>query len=113
MTHNSRHNLISKTPEHFYSYYLTNMYLRYQIFNIFWNVEAIYPPNTPEIFLPSLYRFYVSEHALMGKWKAYLKWEESNPSPIPPKSGSSCNICNGVAVHPIDYVIVISSSPGF
>jgi hypothetical protein len=41
------------------------------------HVGAIYPPNTPEIFLPSLPRFDASERALVGKWKAYRKWEES------------------------------------
>src|SRR5271154_4204919 len=93
MTHNSRHNLISKTPEQFYSYYLTNIYMSYQIFNIFWNVEAIYLPSTPEICLPLLHRFDVSEHALMGKWKAYLKWEESNPLEIEQKDQAILITC--------------------
>ena len=46
---------------------------------------AIYPPNSPEIFLPSLPKFDASERALVGKWKAYLKWEESNPLKIEEK----------------------------
>jgi cleavage stimulation factor subunit 3 len=49
------------------------------------HVGAIYPPNTPEIFLPSLPRFDASERALVGKWKAYLKWEEGNPLEIEEK----------------------------
>ena len=65
----------------------------YEIFNIFWNVEAIYPPSTPEICLPLLHRFYVSEHALMRKWKAYLKWEESNPLEIEQKDQAILITC--------------------
>jgi cleavage stimulation factor subunit 3 len=42
------------------------------------HVGAIYPPNSPEIFLPSLPKFDASERALVGKWKAYLKWDDSN-----------------------------------
>jgi cleavage stimulation factor subunit 3 len=49
------------------------------------HVGAIYPPNTPKIFLPSLPRSDTSERALVGKWKAYLKWEESNPLEIEEK----------------------------
>jgi cleavage stimulation factor subunit 3 len=49
------------------------------------HVGAIYPPDSPEIFLPSLPKFDASERALVGKWKAYLKWEESNPLEIEEK----------------------------
>ncbi|KDR71055.1 hypothetical protein GALMADRAFT_254221 [Galerina marginata CBS 339.88] len=43
------------------------------------HIASLYPPSSPEIYLPSLPRFDASERALVGKWKAYLKWEESNP----------------------------------
>ena len=52
------------------------------------HVGAIYPPNSPEIFLPSLPKFDASERALVGKWKAYLKWEEGNPLEIEEKDRS-------------------------
>jgi cleavage stimulation factor subunit 3 len=52
------------------------------------HVGAIYPPNSPEIFLPSLPKFDASARALVGKWKAYLKWEESNPLEIEEKDRS-------------------------
>ena len=51
------------------------------------HIGAIYPPNSPEIFLPSLPKFDASERALVGKWKAYLKWEEGNPLEIKEKTG--------------------------
>jgi len=35
--------------------------------------------NSSEMFLPSLPKFDAAERALVGKWKVYLKWEESNP----------------------------------
>jgi cleavage stimulation factor subunit 3 len=38
-----------------------------------------------EIFLPPLPTFNASERTLVGKWKAYLKWEESNPLEIEEK----------------------------
>ncbi|KAF9474614.1 Suf-domain-containing protein [Pholiota conissans] len=38
-----------------------------------------------EMYLPSMPRFDASERALVGKWKAYLKWEESNPLEIEEK----------------------------
>ena len=53
------------------------------------HVGAIYPPNSPEIFLPSLPKFDASERALVGKWKAYLKWEEGNPLEIEEKDRST------------------------
>ncbi|PPQ72015.1 hypothetical protein CVT26_007975 [Gymnopilus dilepis] len=43
------------------------------------HIGPLYPPNGPDLFLPSLPKFDASERALVGKWKAYLKWEESNP----------------------------------
>ena len=52
------------------------------------HVGAIYPPSSPDIFLPSLPKFDASERALVGKWKAYLKWEESNPLEIEEKDRS-------------------------
>ena len=52
-------------------------------------VGAFYPPNSPEIFLPSLPKFDASERALVGKWKAYLKWEEGNPLEIEEKDRST------------------------
>lgn len=38
-----------------------------------------------EIYLPPLPTFNASERTLVGKWKAYLKWEESNPLEIEEK----------------------------
>ena len=52
------------------------------------HVGAIYPPSSSEIFLPSLPKFDASERALVGKWKAYLKWEEGNPLEIEEKDRS-------------------------
>ncbi|GLB33223.1 putative suf-domain-containing protein [Lyophyllum shimeji] len=49
------------------------------------HVSALYPApppataNRPELILPSLPTFNAAERTLVGKWKAYLKWEESNP----------------------------------
>jgi cleavage stimulation factor subunit 3 len=53
------------------------------------HVGGIYPPDSPEIFLPSLPKFDASERALVGKWKAYLKWKESNPLEIEEKDRST------------------------
>ncbi|EEB89816.1 hypothetical protein MPER_12049, partial [Moniliophthora perniciosa FA553] len=43
----------------------------------------LYPSSVPsadrDIFLPTLPSFSQSERQLVGKWKAYLKWEEGNP----------------------------------
>lgn len=59
------------------------------------HLNALYPltppPSAgarPEIFLPSLPTFNASERTLIGKWKAYLKWEESNPLEIEEKDKS-------------------------
>ncbi|KAF8905733.1 hypothetical protein CPB84DRAFT_1844737 [Gymnopilus junonius] len=45
------------------------------------HTAPLFPSNAngPDMFLPSLPRFDASERALVGKWKAYLKWEEGNP----------------------------------
>jgi cleavage stimulation factor subunit 3 len=40
---------------------------------------ALYPSGGPELYLPALPTFNMEERALVGKWKAYLKWEEGNP----------------------------------
>jgi cleavage stimulation factor subunit 3 len=69
------------------------------MFNIFCNFGAIYLPNTPEIFLPLPPMFYVSEHVLMGKWKAHLKWEESNPLEIEEKDKAILITC--IQVYPL------------
>lgn len=42
-------------------------------------------PNRPYLFLPSLPTFSPPERALVGAWKAYLKWEENNPLEIEEK----------------------------
>ncbi|EDQ98396.1 uncharacterized protein LACBIDRAFT_302694 [Laccaria bicolor S238N-H82] len=47
--------------------------------------HALYPLSSNVIFLPPLPRFDASERTLVGKWKAYLKWEESNPLEIEEK----------------------------
>ena len=49
------------------------------------HLSALYPPSSNDIFLPPLPRFDASERTLVGKWKAYLKWEESNPLEIEEK----------------------------
>ncbi|PPQ83169.1 hypothetical protein CVT26_008434, partial [Gymnopilus dilepis] len=37
------------------------------------------PPRESGVFLPPLPTFSSAERGLVGKWKGYLKWEESNP----------------------------------
>ncbi|KAF9460965.1 hypothetical protein BDZ94DRAFT_1238063 [Collybia nuda] len=56
------------------------------------HLSTLYPPTPPvppggrpDIYLPSLPTFNASERTLIGKWKAYLKWEESNPLEIEEK----------------------------
>ncbi|KAG5641047.1 hypothetical protein DXG03_006292 [Asterophora parasitica] len=55
------------------------------------HVGALYPASSPssggrpDILLPSLPTFNASERMLVGKWKAYLKWEESNPLEVEDK----------------------------
>ncbi|KAF9530907.1 hypothetical protein CPB83DRAFT_919848 [Crepidotus variabilis] len=44
---------------------------------------ALHPPQ--ELYIPSLPKFDGVERALVGKWKAYLKWEEGNPLEIEDK----------------------------
>ncbi|KAF9567671.1 Suf-domain-containing protein [Agrocybe pediades] len=43
------------------------------------HVGPLYPATNEDMYLPPLPTFDASERALVGKWKAYLKWEESNP----------------------------------
>lgn len=59
------------------------------------HLGSLYPPTPPvpaggrpDIFLPSVPTFNASERTLIGKWKAYLKWEESNPLEIEEKDKS-------------------------
>ncbi|KIK71023.1 hypothetical protein GYMLUDRAFT_33130 [Collybiopsis luxurians FD-317 M1] len=56
------------------------------------HVSALYPPEAPlpanakpELALPIVPTFTIAERQLVGKWKAYLKWEESNPLMIEEK----------------------------
>ncbi|KAJ3507883.1 hypothetical protein NLJ89_g6057 [Agrocybe chaxingu] len=49
------------------------------------HLGPLYASNPQELYLPSLPKFDASERALVGKWKAYLKWEESNPLEIEDK----------------------------
>ncbi|KAF8631737.1 hypothetical protein AX15_002220 [Amanita polypyramis BW_CC] len=48
-----------------------------------------YPPlpdgSNTDVFLPPPPSFDLTERALVGKWKAYLKWEENNPLEIEEK----------------------------
>ncbi len=48
-------------------------------------LPPLYAQSRNGLFLPSLPRFDESERSLVGKWKAYLKWEESNPLEIQEK----------------------------
>ncbi|KAH9483272.1 mRNA 3'-end-processing protein RNA14 [Psilocybe cubensis] len=43
------------------------------------HIGPLFANEKDTLFLPSLPKFDASERALVGKWKAYLKWEESNP----------------------------------
>ncbi|KIK50299.1 hypothetical protein GYMLUDRAFT_78535 [Collybiopsis luxurians FD-317 M1] len=56
------------------------------------HVSALYPPETPlpanakpELSLPIIPTFTIAERQLVSKWKAYLRWEESNPLMIEEK----------------------------
>ncbi|GAW03677.1 cfia complex component [Lentinula edodes] len=56
------------------------------------HVAALYPSEAPlaanskpELSLPTVPSFTIPERQLVGKWKAYLKWEESNPLMIEEK----------------------------
>jgi cleavage stimulation factor subunit 3 len=42
------------------------------------HLHALYPPSQ-NLFLPLLPTFDAADRSLVGKWKVYLKWEESNP----------------------------------
>lgn len=55
------------------------------------HLTGLYPTPTSssssqqDLFLPSLPKFDGTDRSLVGKWKAYLKWEESNPLEIEDK----------------------------
>jgi cleavage stimulation factor subunit 3 len=56
------------------------------------HLSFLYPPPPsslsslrPSIYLPPLPTFSAGERALVGQWKTYLKWEESNPLEIDEK----------------------------
>lgn len=61
------------------------------------HVTGLYPPSfnnsypplpdrsNTDIFLPQVPTFDLVERTLVGKWKTYLKWEESNPLEIEDK----------------------------
>lgn len=54
-------------------------------------VSFLFPPppssasGRPHIYLPPLPSFNPAERALVGAWKTYLRWEESNPLEIEDK----------------------------
>ncbi|KAG6887539.1 hypothetical protein C0995_014547 [Termitomyces sp. Mi166 len=50
--------------------------------------SASVPQTRPELVLPALPTFNASERTLVGKWKAYLKWEENNPLELEEKDKS-------------------------
>jgi cleavage stimulation factor subunit 3 len=55
------------------------------------HLGPLFPPlppsatSRPALFIPSLPTFNPPERALVGSWKTYLKWEESNPLEIEEK----------------------------
>jgi cleavage stimulation factor subunit 3 len=50
------------------------------------HLNALYPgSSSQDLFLPSVPKFDAADRSLVGKWKAYLKWEESNPLEIEDK----------------------------
>jgi cleavage stimulation factor subunit 3 len=55
------------------------------------HLSLLYPPppassaSRPSLYLPPLPTFTAGERALVGLWKTYLKWEESNPLEIEDK----------------------------
>jgi cleavage stimulation factor subunit 3 len=55
------------------------------------HLRTLFPPSPqvangrPAMHLPRLPTFNPGERALVGAWKAYLKWEESNPLEIEDK----------------------------
>ena len=48
------------------------------------HLNALYP-QSQDLLLPSLPKFDAADRSLVGKWKTYLKWEESNPLEIEDK----------------------------
>ncbi|TFK28593.1 mRNA 3'-end-processing protein RNA14 [Coprinopsis marcescibilis] len=52
------------------------------------HLNGLYPSSS-DMYLPSLPKFDATERSLVGKWKAYLKWEESNPLEIEEKDKQS------------------------
>ncbi|KAG6855694.1 hypothetical protein H0H87_012003 [Tephrocybe sp. NHM501043] len=60
-----------------------------------WNhITSLHPPlvstpiNHPELLLPTLPTFPALARTLIGRWKAYLKWEESDPLKLEEKDKS-------------------------
>lgn len=50
------------------------------------NTPSLFPPpGHPGIWLPTLPKFDPPERALVGQWKTYLKYEESNPLEVEEK----------------------------
>jgi len=54
------------------------------------HLGPLFPPlpqssSRPALFLPALPTFNPPERALVGAWKTYLRWEESNPLEIEEK----------------------------
>lgn len=50
------------------------------------HLNALYPgSSSQDLFLPSVPKFDAADRSLVGKWKAYLKWEETNPLEIEDK----------------------------
>ncbi|KAF7331026.1 mRNA 3'-end-processing protein RNA14 [Mycena venus] len=52
------------------------------------HLQGLGGTNTSGIFLPALPTFSSQERQLIGRWKAYLKWEEGNPLEIEDKDRS-------------------------
>ena len=50
------------------------------------------PKGSRAVYLPSLPTFSPSERGLVGKWKSYLKWEESNPLGLDEQNISALNL---------------------
>lgn len=56
------------------------------------HLGPLFPPSSavkPELYLPTLPTFSHEERVLVGRWKNYLKWEESNPLEIEDKDKST------------------------
>ncbi|RXW20199.1 hypothetical protein EST38_g5659 [Candolleomyces aberdarensis] len=54
------------------------------------HLNALYP-SSQDFFLPSLPVFDAADRNLVGRWKAYLKWEESNPLEIEDQEKEALN----------------------